>query len=168
MAISEYLKNLRGHIGTALVLVPSVSALIYDDDGRILLVRHSNGGVWATPGGAIEPDETPQDAVVRELWEETGLTVAPTRLRGVFHGPDFRVRYENGDEVSYVISIFECRRLGGDLRPDGEEILEARYVAASDLSGVPLSRWAQGVLPGLADRNAPAVVAPATWRPPRA
>lgn len=167
MAISEYLKNLRRHIGTALVLVPSVSALIYDDDGRILLVRHSNGGVWATPGGAIEPDETPQDAVVREVWEETGLTVAPTRLRGVFHGPDFRVRYENGDEVSYVISVFECRRLAGEPRPDGEEILEARYVAASDLSGVPLSRWAKGVLPGLAERNAPAVVAPVTWRPPR-
>jgi len=167
MAISEYLKNLRVHVGNALVLVPSVSALLYDGQGRMLLVRHANRDVWATPGGAIEPDEPPQDAVVREVWEEIGLTVEPTRLRGVFHGPEFRVRYENGDEVAYVISIFECRYLGGEPRPDGEEILEARWVAPSELPALRLSGWARGVLPQLTDRNAPPLVPPVTWRPPR-
>ncbi|HEY2386435.1 MAG TPA: NUDIX domain-containing protein [Candidatus Binatia bacterium] len=167
MAISEYLKNLRAHIGTTLVLVPSVSALLYDDEDRMLLVRDANSGVWSTPGGAIEPDETPQDAIVREVWEETSLVVEPTRLRGVFHGPDFRVVYANGDQVSYVITVFECRRLAGEPKPDCDEVLETRWVAASELADLGLSRWARGVLPRLIDPAAPISVPRATWRPPR-
>jgi 8-oxo-dGTP pyrophosphatase MutT (NUDIX family) len=69
----------------------------------------------------IDPDEAPQDAVVREVWEETGLRVEPTRLCGVFGGPEFRVTYENGDESHYVMAVFECRRIGGDAATDGDE-----------------------------------------------
>lgn len=62
--------------------LPSVSAHIFDDAGRLLLVRHRDGDAWSTPGGFIEPDERPSDAVVRETWEETGLMVCPS-LRSV-------------------------------------------------------------------------------------
>src|SRR5262249_30102470 len=99
MPISEYLRNLRSKVGPTLLLVPSVTGLVFDDDGRVLLVRHSNGGVWVAPGGAIDPGETPQDALVREVWEETGLRVMPKRMCGVFGGPEFHVQYANGDEV---------------------------------------------------------------------
>src|SRR5229473_7334772 len=134
MPISEYLRSLRSQVGSALLLVPSVTGLVFDrDDGRVLLVRHSNGGVWVAPGGAIDLDEAPQDAVVREVWEETGLRVEPIRLCGVFGGPECHVKYANGDEVAYVMAVFECRRLGGELRADQEETLEARYFAASEL-----------------------------------
>src|SRR5262245_56314746 len=80
MPISDYLRDLRARVGTTLLAVPSVTGLIFDDEGRVLLVQHANGGVWLLPGGAIDPDETPQDAVVREVWEETGLDVAPIAL----------------------------------------------------------------------------------------
>jgi len=56
-----------------MLLVPSITGLVFDDDHRVLLVRHSNGGVWVAPGGAIDPGEAPQDALVREVWEETSL-----------------------------------------------------------------------------------------------
>src|SRR5262245_64452297 len=95
MPISEYLRNLRAKVGPALLVVPSATGLVYDTDGRVLLVRHSNAGVWVAPGGAVDPDETPQDAVVREVWEETGLRVEPVALSGVFGGPEFHVRYAN-------------------------------------------------------------------------
>lgn len=149
MAISDYLRDLRAKVGTTLLLVPSVTGLVFDDSERILLVRHSNGGIWVAPGGAIDPDETPQAAVVRELWEETGLRVEPTRLLAVHGGPDCRVTYANGDESSYVMAIFECRRLGGDLHPDGEETLDARYFSAAELATLDLAPWARVVLPGL-------------------
>jgi 8-oxo-dGTP pyrophosphatase MutT (NUDIX family) len=166
MPISDYLKDIRARVGTTLLVVPSVTGLVFDDDGRVLLVRHSNGGVWVAPGGAIDPDEAPQDAVVREVWEETGLRVEPVRLVGVFGGPDFRVVYENGDETDYVMAIYECRRLDGELRPDGEETLDARWVAASELDALTLSRWARAILPTLVARRGQTWIPPVAWRPP--
>jgi len=53
-------------------------------------------------GGAIEPDESPQEAAVREALEEVGVQVELTNLRAVLGGPEFRFRYKNGDEVAYV------------------------------------------------------------------
>ncbi len=165
MGISDYLKGIRARLGPALVLVPSVSALVFDDAGRVLLARHANGDVWGTPGGAVDPDEPPQDAVVREVWEEVGLHVEPMRCLGTFGGPDFRVTYANGDVVSYVITAYECRNVGGVLRPDGEEVLEARWCAADELADLNLARWARTVLPELIRRPASWVPA-VTWRPP--
>ncbi|MCC6765781.1 MAG: NUDIX domain-containing protein [Deltaproteobacteria bacterium] len=165
MPISDYLKNLRLRIGSALVLMPSVTAVVFDEAGRVLLARHANGDVWGTPGGAVDPDEPPQDAVVREVWEELGLLVEPTRCLGTFGGPEFRITYANGDVVAYVITAYECRRTGGTLRPDGDEVLEGRWFRSDELATVALSRWARGVLPELVRRRA-AWVPPVTWRPP--
>lgn len=100
MPISDYLKDLRSRVGPTLLVVPSVTGLVFDDEDRLLMVRHSNMGAWVAPGGAIDPHEAPQDAVVREVWEATSLRVEPIRLCGVFGGPDFHVTYVNGDEVS--------------------------------------------------------------------
>lgn len=165
MPMSDYVRDLRARVGSSLLVMPSVTGLVFDEQDRILLVRHSNGGVWVAPGGAIDPDEAPQDAVVREVWEETGLYVEPTRLCGVFGGTDFRVVYENGDLTTYVMTVFECRRLGGVLRPDGDEILETRFVAAHELAGLQLGRWAEVMLPTLM-RHPAGLIPPVTWRPP--
>lgn len=165
MPMSDYMKDLRARVGSRLLIVPSVTGLVFDEADRVLLARHSNGGVWVAPGGAIDPDEPPQDAVVREIWEETGLHVEPMRLCGVFGGPDFRVSYENGDLTTYVTTIYECRRLGGTLRPDGDEILEARFFAADELASVKLGRSAEVLLPTLM-RHPLGWIPPVTWRPP--
>jgi 8-oxo-dGTP pyrophosphatase MutT (NUDIX family) len=165
MPISEYLRALREKVGTTLVVVPSVTALIQEPDERVLLVRHSNGGVWLAPGGAVDPDEAPQDAIVREVWEETGLHVEPLGYLGVFGGPDFRVRYANGDQVSYVMSMFQCRRIGGEIRPDGDEVLEVRYFTPAEALSLELGLWARIVLPPLLARRGGAWIPPVTWRP---
>jgi 8-oxo-dGTP pyrophosphatase MutT (NUDIX family) len=165
MPMSDYVRDLRSRIGSRLLLAPSVTGLVFDDDGRILLVRHSNGNIWVAPGGAVDPDEAPQDAVVREVWEETGLRVEPTRLCGVFGGREFRVTYENGDESAYVMAVFECRRIGGELRPDGEETLEARYFARAELDALALSPWARLVVPELMRRRDCTWIPPVSWQP---
>lgn len=168
MPISDYLRGLRAKVGRDLLLVPSVSGVVFDEKGRVLLVRHSHGNVWVIPGGAVDPDESPADAVVREVWEETGIHVAPVTLAGVFGGPEFRVRYGNGDETAYVMAAFECRPLGGALRPDGEEILEVRYVAASELAALRLPDWMRSVLPPILAGRGRAWIPPVSWRPPSA
>jgi 8-oxo-dGTP pyrophosphatase MutT (NUDIX family) len=168
MPISEWLARVRSKIGPELVVVPAATGLVFDDQQRLLVVRHSNRGVWVTPGGAVDPDESPVDAVVREVWEETGLTVEPIALRAALGGPEFRVRYTNGDEVSYVITVFECRRLAGTARPDGVETLEVRWVAAPELAQLELSRWARAALPHLGESRGTVWLPRPTWRPPLA
>src|SRR5712691_11418981 len=166
MPMSEYVRRVRAKMGNEFLLMPSVTALVFDADRRVLLVRPSRrDNVWVAPGGAVDPDEAPQDALVREVWEETGLLVEPTLLRGVFGGPEFRVWYANGDEVAYVMAIYECRTVGGELKADQEEIAEARFFSLGDLASVTLSRWARLVVPDLM-RNRGSQIPPVSWRPP--
>ena len=165
MPISDYLRQLRAQVGSTLILVPCVTGLIFDHEGRLLLVRHAHESDWGTVGGAIEPDESPENAVVREVWEETGLYVEPTHLRAVLGGPQFRFKYPNGDQVGYVATVFDCRPVGGMLRPDGDEVIAARFFEQSVLENLPLSAYAQAMLPVIRATNVPAV-AHVTWRPP--
>jgi 8-oxo-dGTP pyrophosphatase MutT (NUDIX family) len=165
MPISNYIRQLRVQVGSTLILVPSVTSLVFDDEGRLLLARHAHEQGWGTVGGAIDPDESPEDAVVRETWEETGLHVEPTRLRAVLGGPRFRVTYPNGDQVGYVGAVFDCRQIGGTLRPDGDEITDARFFQRSELAGLDLSPYAEAILSFINATDVP-VVARVTWRPP--
>lgn len=166
MPISPYLRELRARVGPARLVLPSVSAIVYGPAGEILLVRQRDGGVWSTPGGTIEPDERPADAAVREAWEETGLRVEPVRVLAVHGGPEFVVRYPNGDEAQYVIIAFECAVRGGALRPDGQETLEARFWSEDEAAALPLAAWLRPVLPALFARPEATHFHPAAWAPP--
>ena len=61
MPISPYVERLREAMGNDLLLLPSVSILPRDAEGRILLVKHSYTGQWGLIGGTVEPDESPED-----------------------------------------------------------------------------------------------------------
>jgi 8-oxo-dGTP pyrophosphatase MutT (NUDIX family) len=166
MPISDYLRQLRAKVGHELLHVPSVTAITYDEHGRVLLVRHADVQLWVAPGGSIEPNESPADAVVREMWEETGLWVTPTRILGVYGGPEFQVIYSNGDSVTYVMTLFECRVVQGEIRPDGIETLEVGYFSEQDLPQLKMPRWAQLVLPDAFRARDHAYFQAATWTPP--
>ena len=163
--MSDYVRRVRAKMGNEFLLMPSVTALVFDEQRRVLLVRPSRrDNVWVAPGGAVDPDEAPQDAVVREVWEETGLLVEPTELRGVFGGPEYRVWYANGDEVGYMMAVYECRATGGQLKADGDEIAEARYFSVSELPTITLSRWARIIVPHMTEHRG-SWLPPVTWRP---
>ena len=147
MSISSYIKKLRQHIGNELLILPSVTAIIFDEDNRVLLARHADTKRWVAPGGSIEPNEKPVDALVREALEETGLAVEPTKILGVFGGREFEIVYSNGDRVTYVMTVYECKVVGGELKPDNSETLELRYVGAEELENFDLAHWARIVLP---------------------
>ncbi len=141
MPISPYLRTLRSYVGSMRLLMPSVSVHIFDAHGRLLLVRLTDDESWSTPGGAIEPNETPADAAVREAFEETGLHVRPTKVLGSYGGPDCVVRYPNGDEVQYVITAVGGEILSGVSRPDGVETNAVAYWSLEQARNLSLAAW---------------------------
>ncbi len=133
MGATGHLGRLRECVGHDLLLSPAAAACIRDEAGRILLLRRSDGeDLWGFPGGAIEPGERADEAVAREVREETGLEVEPAALIGVYSGPEYAFAYPNGDRVQPVTIFFECRVMGGTLRPDMREIVDARYFGPGD------------------------------------
>ena len=166
MPISPYVRQLRERVGHARLLLPSVSIHVFDEANRLLLVRLGDGGIWSTPGGAMEPDEYPADAAVREAWEETGLLVKPERLLGVYGGPHCVVRYPNGDESQYVIVAMGCTIEGGALRPDQDETIDARFWSESEARTLPLAPWLSAHLSTVYAGAAGPGFEVSTWRPP--
>ncbi|HEY7040237.1 MAG TPA: NUDIX hydrolase [Methylomirabilota bacterium] len=129
MPISDYLRHLRARVGHDLLLTPGVAAVIINDRGEVLLQLRSDDRRWGLPGGAMEPGEEPAETLVREVFEETALEVVPERIVGVYSGPDFLVRYDNGDEAMIVSITFACRPARGEPRVNDDESLEIRYFA---------------------------------------
>jgi 8-oxo-dGTP pyrophosphatase MutT (NUDIX family) len=164
--MSPHVQRLRAALGTELLVLPSVTGIVFDERDRILLVRQVESGLWTAPGGSVDPNETPADAVVREVWEETGLYTAPVRLLGVYGGPSCLVTYPNGDQTTYVMSVFECEVQGGTLQPCSDETTAAAWVGLAELSGYPTSSWVQRVLTGFYDRSRAAHFEAPSWRPP--
>lgn len=134
MPIPPYVAALRAKIGHDPLLVLGASAVAWDEAGSLLLIRRSDNGRWALPGGIMEPGECIADCVVREVLEETGVKVEPVRLVGIYSDPACgHVVLDNGDELYIVIAAFECRVVGGTPQPDGDESLEVAYFPPDDL-----------------------------------
>ena len=107
----------------ALGVRPAVSAVIFDRRGRLLLQQRSDGGQWGLPGGSVEIGESVQGAIVREVREETGLSVAVRRLIGVYSEPALQlIRYPDGNVWHYVSVSFECAVRGGSLQTCDETL----------------------------------------------
>ena len=133
MPISGYLRELREVVGHRLLLLPAVSAVIRDEQNRILLMRSVESGKWSLPAGAVEPGESPEDAVIREVSEETGLRVVSARLSAAVGGVEFRTTYPNGDQVEYVVSVFDCEVAPGSLYAVDGEASEFRWVSPPEV-----------------------------------
>ena len=155
MGTSSYIQSLRKKIGHDLLLLPSVSAIIFNDRGEVLLHQSADDGRWYLIGGAMDPGENPAGACVREVREETGLIVTPERIVGVYNSP--QVVYPNGDQCTYVRTTCRCRAIGGELRIGDDESLAVRYFA---LDALPELRPDHRVCIEHATRDGPAFFVP--------
>jgi len=109
---------MRKHVGHDLLWLPSVSAVVRNDAGELLLGKRADDGRWSVVSGVVDPGEQPATAVVREVREETGVDVEPVRLASVVSHP---YTYPNGDRCEYLNLGFECRWLGGTARVNDDE-----------------------------------------------
>ena len=136
MPISEYLRELRGHVGHAMIMVPSVSAVIRDDAGRLLLGRRSDDGQWSLLAGSVDPGEQPADAIVREVLEESGVRIRVDGIAGVALHPH---TYPNGDRCQFFNVWFRCTAIGGTARVADDESVDMRWFAPEALP--PVNDW---------------------------
>jgi len=114
--------------------IPCVGAVVKDAQGRLLLIKrgHEPGaGLWSLPGGRIEPGETDAEALVREMLEETGLTVEPGRLIG-----SVKRQGRGGDVID--IRDYAATVISGTLRA-GDDAADARWVNVADLGSLAVT-----------------------------
>jgi 8-oxo-dGTP diphosphatase len=127
------------------VRVPCVGAVINDDDGRLLLILrgHEPGkGLWSVPGGRNEPGETDQQALVREVHEETGLEVACGPLLGAVERPGLAGAVIEIRDYAAVVT-------GGTLAA-GDDAADARWVTAGEAEALDANgRLTTGLLEAL-------------------
>jgi 8-oxo-dGTP pyrophosphatase MutT (NUDIX family) len=131
MPISPYVLDLRERVGHGLLLLPGVTAVVFDDAGRVLLNERSDNGQWALIAGVMDPGEQPAETIVREVYEETAVHVVPERITSVLTQPT--TTYPNGDRCEYVDITFRCRAVGGEARVNDDESLAVGWFALADL-----------------------------------
>ena len=118
-------------------LVPAASAVVADEQGRILLHRRSDNDRWSLPGGAMELGESIAGCAVRETLEETGLEVEVTGIVGTYSNPGHVFAYDDG-EVRQEFSIcFAARVVGGAPRVS-EESTEVAWFRPEAIAGLPM------------------------------
>ncbi len=124
-----------------------VAAALLDDEGRVLVTQRPSGktlaGLWEFPGGKIEAGERPEDALIRELAEELGITVAEESLSPLTFAshayPDMHL----------LMPLYVCRRWSGSARPcEGQPL---RWLHPRELRGLPMPPADAPLVPALID-----------------
>ncbi len=125
-------------IGKTAALHVGCAAIIFDETGeKILLTRRADNGNWCLPGGGMEAGESAEEACIREVWEETGLTVAVTRLIGVYSTPHRITIYNDGNRFQFVSFAFEARIVDGT--PGlSDEVTEVGFFTRAEIDAINL------------------------------
>ncbi|CAK7282997.1 MULTISPECIES: NUDIX hydrolase [Streptomyces] len=131
MATPDFIRTLRATAGRQLLWLPGVTAIVFDDEGRVLLGRRSDTRRWSVIGGIPEPGEQPADCAVREVHEETAVHCVPERV--VLVQALQPVTYDNGDVCQYMDITFRCKAVGGEARVNDDESLEVGWFAVDAL-----------------------------------
>jgi 8-oxo-dGTP pyrophosphatase MutT (NUDIX family) len=124
---------------------PTIPQAVVLQSQHVLLVKRDNPALWELPGGGMTPDETPEDTVVREVYEETGTTVVIREFLGWYERTGFR---------PHRSPVYVCTPTGGSLRPQHDETITVRYFP---LLALPrgLFPWYRPMLQGDLDSTAP-------------
>ncbi|GCD93764.1 NUDIX hydrolase [Embleya hyalina] len=113
-------------------VVPSVTAIVVDARGRLLMIHRTDNDLWAIPGGGHDIGESIAETVVREVREETGIDVEVLDLVGTYTDPRHVMAYDDGEVRQQFSLCFRARPVGGTLRTSNES-KAVRWVDPSNL-----------------------------------
>lgn len=118
-------------------LVPAASTIVVNDEGRVLLQRRTDNGMWALPGGAMNLGESLSDCAVRETREETGLTVEVTGIVGTYSNPGHVFAYDDGEVRQEFSVCLLARPVSGTLAVS-DESHEVQWFHPDEVAGLPM------------------------------
>lgn len=108
-------------VGVEGTLKPGSNAVIFEpSQAKILLIRRNDNGLWALPGGQMHAGESASECCIREVYEETHLTIQVIRLIGIYTSPNFLLVYERGDRVQPLTFCFEAKVTSGEFKETNE------------------------------------------------
>lgn len=135
MARTEYFNDPDAPKPNAIVVAATVFLL--DEDKRVLLIRRTDNGLWAIPGGAQEFGEYIAETAIRETLEETGVQIEVAGLVGIYTNPHHVVAYTDGEVRQQFSICFRARYVGGKPTPSSESS-EVRWVRRDELTTLPI------------------------------
>lgn len=124
----------------------SVAGVIVDDEDRALLIQRRDNGHWEPPGGVLEHGETIEEALRREVIEETGLIIEPGALTGVYQNMPRHI----------VALVFRCRAVGGQLR-ENDEAVAFRWASGIEIAELSTDAYAVRLLDALEAEGTPRI-----------
>jgi ADP-ribose pyrophosphatase YjhB (NUDIX family) len=139
-------------------LVPSVNVVVTNAASDILMIRRTDNGNWAVPGGAIDLGESVAQAAVRETFEESGIECEITGIVGIYSDPRHVILYTSNGEVRQEFSIvLTARALRGQPTPSSESS-EVSWVPASEVPRYTMDRSMRIRINDFLTRNKPVVM----------
>lgn len=132
MPTPAFVLTLRKKIGTDLLWLPGVTAVILDSQDRLLLTYRTDAPRWHLVSGILEPGEQPVAGLLREIREETGIEVEVERMASCW-ATDPVVYPGSGDRCQFLDLTFRCRHVAGRPYPADDENTEVRWFSLDDL-----------------------------------
>lgn len=118
-------------------LVVGVSAVVVDDQGRILMQKRTDNGLWALPGGGMDLTESVPQAAVREVREETGYDVEVTGMVGLYTDARHIMAYSDG-EVRRQFNVCLTARVVGGALAISDESTDVRWISPDEFEELPM------------------------------
>jgi ADP-ribose pyrophosphatase YjhB (NUDIX family) len=118
-------------------IVVAVTVFVTDSADRVLLIRRTDNGLWALPGGAQDFGEYVAQTAVRETKEESGVDIRVAGLVGIYSDPKHVVAYSDGEVRQQFSICFRGQYLGGSPTPSSESS-EVRWVSREELDQLPI------------------------------
>ncbi|MFH1070415.1 MAG: NUDIX domain-containing protein [Candidatus Glassbacteria bacterium] len=131
--MKNYVESLRELIGTQMLYLPGVRAIIINGGGEVLLQMRTDVGLWGLPSGSCELGETALETLQREVAEETALEVLEAEPMALYSGPGQSVQYPNGDRIQCFSVCFIVRKWKGTPKVDGVEGSELKFFPPDSL-----------------------------------
>lgn len=129
-----YIQSLRKKIGSRKIIHPGARIVVENSSGEILLVRRKDNNQWGLIAGGIETGEDIKSCIIREVKEETGLTISKLSAIGISSDPALEfTEYPNGDQIQYFTIVFYSNTWDGELVMETQETKEARFFSKNTL-----------------------------------
>ena len=131
--MENYVETIRRKIGHDLLVLVGANVIIYNTHHEYLLQQRANGN-WGLMGGLMEVGESLEETAIREVYEESGLTIESLMQLQTFSGTAFRFKLKNEDEIYVVTTLFLAHQVSGEMAYDGnDETLNLKYFSYQDL-----------------------------------